>query len=618
MKPLFILLIALLSSHPITAQTLPADEFWKFSTPEQLPFAEEWIVQKEENGVVSKEFYFTSEVAGGEPYRIYAIYSAPKTSGKVPAILYIHGATGTADRAMVAEWVKRGYACLSFDWTANPKDKQFKRTQFSKFGDLTEADSGGSFVSPPERSRMHQTIIAARRALSWLQLQPEVEPDKLGVLGISWGGFASLLLNGIDDRIKALVNVYGAGFYQEFGLNGGCFGVTGPLQVLPREQQVEWLSHFDPAHYLSKAHAPTLMFTGTNDMFFWLPLVMKTFEALPVEKRLILEPSINHTIAKGAIIETSAQWFDLFLRKSGEAWPTIDMTDAGEGKMEMRLTNGGVGVKAVQMAWFPLQWPVDSVPISAYTSKEQIWQTGSAVLADDGQTASFSLPEFPKDVRSVAVFATAETTDGVRVSSALKLVEPPRANLASDSPSEDKGGITKGPSPVRIAKSIETQPMEQGNLFEDASFESGPFKKGRVGALFLNFHGDEPPLWDDTGKQANTGDAAVGFLDKQGFGIGAPAEAGKRYRFALWMRSDARGSKGRVQINWNRSGADSAGKLIHFELKQPVLKDEYQLVEIIAEAPPETTGANLIVSGNGSVDESDTVWIDDIYFGEAQ
>lgn len=618
MKPLFMLLTALLASHPITVQALPADEFWKFSTPEELPFAEEWIVQKEENGVISKEFYFTSEVAGGEPYRIYAIYSAPKTNGKVPAILYIHGATGTADPATVAAWVKRGYACLSFDWTANPKDKQYKRTHFSKFGDLTDAKSGGAFVSPPERSRMHQTIIAARRALSWLQLQPEVEPDKLGVLGISWGGFASLLLNGIDDRIQALVNVYGAGFYQEFGLNGGCFGVTGPLQYLQREQQVEWLSHFDPAHYLSKAHAPTLMFTGTKDMFFWLPLVMKTFEALAVEKRLVLEPNINHTITKDAIIETAARWFDLFLRASGKAWPTIDITNVGEGNVDVRLTSGGVPVKAVQIAWFPLQWPADSVPISAYTNKEKVWQTAPAVLAGDGQTAAFSLPEFPKDVLSVAVFATAETTDGVRVSSTLKLVEPTPAGAASGSPSVDKGGITKGPSPVPGATSSVTQPMEQGNLFEHASFESGPFKKGRAGALFLNFQGDEPPLWDDTGKQAHTGNAAVGFLGKQGFGIGAPAEAGKRYRFALWMRSDARDSKARVQINWNRTSADSAGKLIHFELKQPVLKDEYQFVEIIAEAPPETTGANLIVGGNGSVDESDTVWIDDIYFGETQ
>ncbi len=611
-------LIASLSLHQTALQARPAEEFWAFSTPQELPFAEEWVVQKEENGVICKEFYFTSEIVGGESYRVYAIYSAPKTTGKVPAILYIHGATGTADPAMVAEWVKRGYACLSFDWTADPKDKQFKRIHFSKFGDLTDmAYSATGFLSPPSRSRMHQTIIAARRALSWMQLQPEVASDNLGVLGISWGGFAALLLNGIDDRIKAMVDIYGAGFFQESGVNGGCFGVTGPLQSLPREQQVEWLKHFDPAHYVLHSRAPTLIFSGTNDIFFWLPLVMKTFAALPVEKRLVLEPNINHTLSKGAIIDAAARWFGVFLRASGNTWPTVEIADAGGRNLEVRFTRGASPIEAVQVAWFPLRERADHVPISTYTNKEKVWQTGPSTLAGDGQTATFSLPEFPKDIQSVAVFATAETNDGVRVSSPLNLVEISQAGAASGPEAIDNRGMIKVSSPTATVISHNEQAPEEGNLFQDSSFESGPFKKGRVGALFLNFQGDEPPLWDDSGAHAHTGNAAVGFLGKQAFGIGAPAEAGKRYRFSLWMRSQAIGRKGRVQINWNRADSDPAGKLIHFELKQPALKDEYQLVEIIAEAPPGTIGANLIVGGNGSDDESDSVWIDDIYFGEA-
>ncbi len=436
MKTILSFLVVLLSFHPAISQARPADEFWAISTPQELPFAEEWVVQKEENGVIWKEFYFTSETRAGESYRVYAIYSAPKTTGKVPAILYIHGATGTAEPAMVAEWAKRGYACLSFDWTANPKDMQLKREHFSKFGDLTDAAGAGAFVLPADRSRTHQTMIAARRALSWLQLQPEVEPDKLGVIGISWGGFDSLILNGIDNRIKASVDIYGAGFYQEFGINGGCFGVTGPLQSLPREQQVEWLDHFDPAHYLPQTLAPTLILTGTKDMFFWLPLVMRTFEALPVEKRLVLEPNINHTFEIGTITKTAARWFDLFLRASGKPWPKIEIVDVGGRKLEARITNDGAPVKAVQIALFPLRQRADKVLISVYTDTQikEVWQMESAVLAGDGRTATFSLPEFPKDIQTVAVFATAETNDGIRVSSTLKLIDLAQAGAASGSP----------------------------------------------------------------------------------------------------------------------------------------------------------------------------------------
>lgn len=399
-------------------------DFWKAPSALELPFDEEWIVQKEENGLTWKEFYFTSEVVGGTPFRVYAIYAAPKGTAKSPGVLYIHGGGGTADPEMVRSWAKLGYSCLSFDWSANPKDKKFNRPQFSKFGEYTEVDYGpANFAQTLGQCRPHQIQVAARRAITWMQQQVEVNSEKIGVLGISWGGFSSLILNGIDDRVKAVVDIYGAGYYQEFGTNGGCFGLTGPLKFEPVEKQAEWLSRYDPQHYVTTAHAPVLMFTGTNDMFFWLPLVLKTYDALPVEKRLRLDPNINHRLTTESILAEAKPWFDYYLRESGSQFPNVQMADISEDKCSIKVSAGQRSVKSAQLHVLWHMTKKEKVPISAYVQKEVTWQSTEVTQNGVNDTWQGILPKAPVGAASAAIYATVEMTDGVKVSCPMTLIE---------------------------------------------------------------------------------------------------------------------------------------------------------------------------------------------------
>ena len=58
---------------------------------------------------------------------------------------------------------------------------------------------------------LQRTVVDVRRGIDWWLTQPEIDPDKLGILGISMGGFISSLIMSVDDRVKAGV----------FALNGG-------------------------------------------------------------------------------------------------------------------------------------------------------------------------------------------------------------------------------------------------------------------------------------------------------------------------------------------------------------------------------------------------------------
>ena len=598
------LLLTVLMSLALSCRlpAAPNADFWKIATPQELPFEEQIISQKEEGGLVWKEFYFTSEVFKGEKHRIYALYAAPKAARKAPAILFLHGGGGTADAVAVKYWATHGYACLSFDWSANPKDKNFNRPHSSRFGAATESESAKSqFVSPPQESRTYHALIAARRAISWLQQQAEVDAGAIGVEGVSWGGFYSLILGGIDERVKAVVTVYGAGFFTEFGVNGGAFGVTGPLQGLPREQQKEWLEHFDPQHYIARLKAPLFLMTGTNDSFFWLPLVMRTYEALPGEKRLWLEPNNNHHLHypdSTGMDRAALRWFDLRLRGQGAALPEIAGVTVAGARVSFAVSPPAATVATAALHFLRLKEKPKPAGwgLAAYIAKEALWETVPAQRDAKGLWQA-ALPAAPAEMRWVALYASIETADGITLSSPVREIEvtPALATVGSVAPLPAQAGAP--------AKATE------GNLFVDPSFEAAAPKRGKSGELYINMVG--APKWDNTGDKARTGKAALGLSATNSLAIGAPAAGGKAYRLRGYFRAEAAGGKARLQINWKR--ADNSR--IKLELKMPELSTAYQEFEIVATAPPDTASATLFFFGASG---EATVWLDDVFFGAAE
>ncbi len=63
------------------------------------------------------------------------------------------------------------------------------------------------------RAVLRATVIDVRRGIDWWLAQPEADPERLGVCGISMGGFQASLLMAVESRIRAGV----------FLLNGGDF-----------------------------------------------------------------------------------------------------------------------------------------------------------------------------------------------------------------------------------------------------------------------------------------------------------------------------------------------------------------------------------------------------------
>ncbi len=124
---------------------------------------------------------------------IYAEYFQPKGAGRRPAVVVLHilGADFALSRYLAARLADRGVAALFM--------------QLPYYGERRPEGSSKRFLSADiERSMrsMRQGVCDVRRAAAWLSSRPEVDPEKVGVAGISLGGIVSAVATAVDPRIN--------------------------------------------------------------------------------------------------------------------------------------------------------------------------------------------------------------------------------------------------------------------------------------------------------------------------------------------------------------------------------------------------------------------------------
>lgn len=165
-------------------------------------------------------------------------------------------------------------------------------------------------MASPRDSWFWEHAVAGIRGLSLLQTLPEVDPTRLAMSGYSGGAVATLMVNGVDDRLSAAVPTSGMGHLDLAATNPTTPGwevdllraMTPPRDPTSPEWQ-RYVASLDPMHYLATAHAPTFLVNGAQDEFFPLTTTAATFADLQAtggDHRL-------HTI-----INWDHGWFALF------------------------------------------------------------------------------------------------------------------------------------------------------------------------------------------------------------------------------------------------------------------------------------------------------------------
>src|SRR5262249_12413151 len=149
---------------------------------------------------------------------------------------------------------------------------------------------------------------AAIRAHSLIRSFPDVDPDRTAVTGISWGGYLTLIVAGVDNRFKAAVPVYGCG---HLGENSAWLK---HLDRMTPEERERWLKLWDPAQYLPAITMPILFVNGTNDFAYPLDSYMKTYHEVPGKKQIRVTVKMPHSHPDGWAPAEIGMFIDQYLR----------------------------------------------------------------------------------------------------------------------------------------------------------------------------------------------------------------------------------------------------------------------------------------------------------------
>jgi dienelactone hydrolase len=136
------------------------------------------------------------------------LYEPEAMQGRVPAILNVigHEPNGNAveyEQKRCINFAKRGILALSLSWIG--------------FGELAQPENAHDYTAQLDlvgTSAVGFFYLSMRRGLDFLASLPQADPARLGVTGLSGGGWQTVFLSSLDERVAVAVEVAGIGSQQ--------------------------------------------------------------------------------------------------------------------------------------------------------------------------------------------------------------------------------------------------------------------------------------------------------------------------------------------------------------------------------------------------------------------
>lgn len=276
----FILSIGLLIFSPLFVGAAESEKIpWDFNALSVAPKYSEYP-QSGAEGI--KAIFYEGLPWKGKPTRVFAYYGQPQITKneKVPAMVLVHGGGGSAFLPWVKLWVERGYAAISMDTCGCISSGGYNTHPRHEHGGPAGWGGFDQIDWPIEDQWTYHAVADVILAHSLIRSFPNVDPEKIGITGISWGGYLTCIAAGVDPRFKFAAPVYGCGFLGDNSVWLDTF------QKMGTDKSAQWLKLWDPSVYLPLARMPMLWVDGTNDFAYPLDSLQKSYR-LPQGSRTL-------------------------------------------------------------------------------------------------------------------------------------------------------------------------------------------------------------------------------------------------------------------------------------------------------------------------------------------
>jgi hypothetical protein len=389
-------------------------EMWSGFDPRAEPLEVEVLKEWEEDGVILKVLRYRIGIFKGEKAMMAAVYGYPKGAKNVPGLVQIHGGGQYADYRAPLTNAKRGYASISISWagrisapgytvrpdgvklfwdrkTDDPKYKLItdwgaldayhapSRNGKDAFPSIPVADWTLDPVESPRNNSWFLAALGARRGLTFLERQPQVDGSKLGVYGHSMGGKLTVLTAGSDMRVKAAAP--------------SCGGISDRYSKFPLHLKTV----SDPPS-LKKITCPIIFLSPANDFHGRIDdLETSVRETKAEDWRVTCSPHANHQDTPPYEVATQL-WFDQHLKGNYEIPKTPELSLVlKKGKLPV-VTVRADQSKQVEFidVFYTQHGQMDGGKIDMTNTKNRFWHHASIPIGKGKPTVHIHLPSVDK------------------------------------------------------------------------------------------------------------------------------------------------------------------------------------------------------------------------------
>jgi len=226
----------------------------------------------------------------------------PDQKGPFPAVAIYHGFTGTKVEPhrifvkMARALVAQGIAAVRFDFRGS-------------------GDSEGDFAD----MTVSGEIADAIRVLDFLEAQSQVDPQRLGVLGLSMGGAVAASVAGKDERVKSLALWAAVARFELFESEPELLAQARKMGHVDLAGNVLNYGFYedartqDPVKWVSQFEGSALVVHGDEDPTVPVSHADLLYDAVTGKKEKFIVPGADHTFNRhdweSAVISKTADWF---------------------------------------------------------------------------------------------------------------------------------------------------------------------------------------------------------------------------------------------------------------------------------------------------------------------